>query len=113
MFHLGGRLSGSAVAEGLEVVDNWWRHLFGLSRSDPDYENKVVLADGHLFLCVYEMRPKKEVEAGSDIEVKLHIPSWRIGKTDAEISELLSSWFRNHGHDDLAARYEPDLASAL
>ncbi|KAI3316827.1 tryptophan dimethylallyltransferase-domain-containing protein [Xylariaceae sp. AK1471] len=113
MFHLGGRLSGPVVKEGLKAVDDLWCHLFGLSRSDPDYESKVVLGDGFLFLSVYEMRPTKGGEVGSNMEVKLHIPSWRIGKTDAEIGKLLSTWFKDHGHQDLAMRYQPDLAEAF
>lgn len=110
MFHLGGRLKGPIVSEGLKAVEDLWYHLFGLDKSDPDAEGKVLLPDGRKFLCVYEMRPTQE---GPDMEVKLHIPGWRLGKTDTEISELLSSWFKAHGHQDLATRYQPDLASAL
>ncbi|RWA08746.1 hypothetical protein EKO27_g6370 [Xylaria grammica] len=115
MFHLGGRLSGETIAAGLRSVHDLWCHLFNLDSTDPDSENVVALADGRLFLCVYEMRPTKggDVSGGVDMEVKLHIPGWRLGKSDTEMSEMMRSWFRSHGDREFAARYEPDLASAL
>ncbi|ORY71068.1 aromatic prenyltransferase [Pseudomassariella vexata] len=116
MFHLGGRLKGSAMVAGLKAVDDFWHHLFGLSRSDPDADDKVVLS-GHKCLLVYEMRPTSQegaaAEVSPDIEVKLHIPTWELGKTDTEIGALMSSWFQANGHPELAARYQPDLAATF
>ncbi|TIC99759.1 4-O-dimethylallyl-L-tyrosine synthase [Colletotrichum higginsianum] len=116
MFNLGGRLTGPATAKGLEAISDLWCLLFGLDRADPASEEKVVLPDGRKFLCVYEMRPTQEgqeSQAGPDIEVKLHIPGWHLGKTDEEVNGLLEKWFSDHGHDDLAARYRADLASTF
>jgi DMATS type aromatic prenyltransferase len=116
MFHLGGRLSGPATTAGLKAISDLWYLLFGLDSADPASDEKVVLPDGRKFLCVYEMRPTQEGEksqAGPDIEVKLHIPGWRLGKTDTQVSALLEKWFQDHGHNDLAARYRADLTSTL
>lgn len=113
MFSLGGRLTGPLVAKGLEAVAGLWYHLFDLDASDPNAESTVVWEDGRKFLCVYEMKPTPEGEAVTDMEVKLHLPGWRLGKTDQKVGERLSSWFEKHGHADLAARYQPDLASAF
>nr|UQE90685.1 prenyltransferase PT1 [Periconia sp.] len=114
MFHLGGRLSGTAITAGLQALDEFWHHLFGFSKSDPDAQHKMVMP-GHKCLFVFEMRPTQEGEqdATPDIEVKVHLPMWDIGKTDAEISELLASWFQAHGHRDLAERYQADLDAAF
>ena len=113
VFHLGGRLSGPAIAAGLKAVGDFWCHLFGLSNSDPDIDDKEVLAGGTRCVFVFEMRPTTEGQKGSDIEVKMHMPASWLGKTDAQVCEVLSTWFRNHGHPDLAVRYQPDLVSAL
>lgn len=113
VFHLGGRLSGPAIAAGLKAVGDFWCHLFGLSSSDPDIDDKEVLAAGTTCVFVFEMRPTTEGQKESNIEVKMHVPASWLGETDAQVCEVLSAWFQNHGHPDLAARYQPDLGSAL
>ena len=113
MFHLGGRLSGPAIAVGLKAVGDFWCHLFGLDSSDPEVDEKVVLTDGEKCLFVFELMPTPEGQEVSDMVVKMHIPAWRIGKTDEQIGGLLSTWFQSHGHDDFATRYQSDLASSL
>lgn len=113
MFCLGGRLTGPLAKEGLKAVSEFWYHIMGFDPSDAEAENRIVWPDGRKFLCVYEMKPTPSGEPVTDMEVKLHIPGWRLGKTDAEVGELLSDWFRQHGHPDLAERYLPDMASTL
>ncbi|MCJ1391940.1 hypothetical protein MMC18_004807 [Xylographa bjoerkii] len=112
-FHLGGRLSGPATKAGLKAVGDLWCHIFGLSSSDSDIDDKEVLPTGSRCVFVFEMRPTTEGQNGSDIEVKMHMPASWFGKTDAQACEVLADWFRTHGHPDLAARYQPDLISAL
>ncbi|KAI5918416.1 tryptophan dimethylallyltransferase-domain-containing protein [Camillea tinctor] len=115
MFHLGGRLTGPATTAGLAAISELWCLLFGLDPADPASEEKAVLPDGRKFLCVYEMRPTQEgqEDKGVDIEVKLHIPGWRLDKNDEQVSVLLEQWFRKHGHPELAARYRDDLAATF
>jgi DMATS type aromatic prenyltransferase len=113
MFSLGGRLSGQATAEGLAAVRELWCHLFGLDSSDPQAADVVVMSAGRQLLCVYEMRPAQGPRDAPDIEVKLHIPSWRMGKTDAELGARLAAWFDRHGAHELAARYLRDLELAF
>ena len=110
MYHLGGRLKGANIAASLKGISDFWYHLFGLDRSDPAAENKVCVGE-HKCIFVYEMRSTQCSEP--DIDVKFHIPMWQLGKTDRQISELLASWFENHGHPDLATRYKSDLDAAL
>lgn len=113
VFHLGGRLSEPAIGGGLKAVGEFWSHLFGLSSSDPDIDDKEVLAAESKCVFVFEMRPTTKGQKGSNIEVKMHMPASWLGKTDAQVCEVLSTWFQNHGHPDLAGRYQPDLVSAL
>lgn len=115
MFSLGGRLTGPLAREGLEAVSELWRHLFGFSsRAEADAgANTVVWEDGRKFLCVYEMRPTPPGEPVADMEVKLHLPGWRLGQTDAQLAQRLAAWFEKHGHASLAARYQTDLAATL
>jgi DMATS type aromatic prenyltransferase len=114
VFHLGGRISGPAMATGLKAVGDFWCHVFGLDSSDPDVHNKEVLsADGAKCVFVFEMRPAGGSQAQPEMEVKMHMPASWLGKTDAEICQVLSTWFQKHGHGDLASRYQPDLAFAL
>jgi DMATS type aromatic prenyltransferase len=116
MFQMGGRLTGPATKAGLKAISELWCLLFGLDITDPTSEHKAVLPDGRKFLAVYEMRPTQEGEdsqAEPDIEVKLHIPGWRLDKTDTQVCGLLEKWFRTHGHHELADRYQADLASTL
>ncbi|GAP88223.2 putative 7-dimethylallyltryptophan synthase [Rosellinia necatrix] len=119
MFHLGGRLRGPVVAECLAAIRDFWYHLFGLDSADPGADDKVVLG-GHGCVLVYEMRPTPlpladgaTAAVAPDIEVKLHIPVWELGKTDAEIGELMAAWFHAHGHPELAASYQSDLAATF
>lgn len=113
VFHLGGRLSGTDIAKGLKAVSDFWCHLFGLNNSGPDIDDKEVLAAGSRCFFVFEMRPTAEGQKEADIEVKWHMPASWLGQTDAQICEVLSTWFRNYGHSDLAVRYQRDLMSAL
>lgn len=113
VFHLGGRISGPDIAAGVKAVGDWWCHLFGLSSSDPDIDNKEVLPAGSRCIFTFEMRPTAKGQEAPDIEVKMHTPMTWLGQTDAQICDVLSTWFQKHGHPDLAARYQPDLISAL
>ena len=113
VYHLGGRLSDPAISGGLKAIADFWYHLFGLSSSDPSIDNKEVLPAGSKCVFVFEMRPTTEGQKGSNIEVKMHMPASWLGQTDAKVCEVLSTWFQNHGHPDLAVRYQPDLISTL
>ena len=113
VFHLGGRLSGPAIAAGLKAVSEFWCHLFGLSSADPDTEDKETMAAGTRCIFVFEMKPTTEGQKEPDIEVKMHMPASWLGETDAQVCEVLSTWFQKHGHPDLSVRYQRDLASAL
>lgn len=113
VFCLGGRLTGPVTAGGLKAVSDFWCHIFGLSSSDPDIGDKEVLPPESECVFGFEMRPTTESQIGSNMEVKMYFPGSWLGQTDAQICEVLSTWFRNHGHPDLAARYQPDLASTL
>ncbi|KAI3317770.1 aromatic prenyltransferase [Xylariaceae sp. AK1471] len=111
-FHAGGRITGSTTRGGLDAIKQFWCHRFGLDSSDPEIENKEVLEAGARTTFVYEMRPVPE-GGEANIEVKLHMPGSWLGETDAEISKVLSTWFRKHGHAALAERYEQDLQSTF
>jgi DMATS type aromatic prenyltransferase len=113
MFNLGGRLSGTATEEGLRAIEDFWCHLFGLDQNEPASADQVVLPDAAHFICVYEVRPTPGPGDAPNIEVKLHLPSWHMDKTDAERSELLSAWFERHGAHGLASRYKQDLELAF
>lgn len=110
MYTLGGRLKGANIAASLEGIRELWYHLFGLSSSDLSANDKVCV-DKMRCIFVYEMRSTHGSEP--ELDVKLHIPMWELGKSDGEISELMASWFESHGHPDLAARYKSDLNRAL
>ncbi|KAK8102048.1 dimethylallyl tryptophan synthase protein [Apiospora sp. TS-2023a] len=69
-----------------------------LNRTSVDTLNNPVAAEG---------------SQGPNMEVKLHIPAWLVGKTDAELGEMLSQWFKKHGHDMFSAKYLQDLEFAL
>lgn len=113
VFHLGGRLSGSDITAGLRAVGEFWGHVFDLRSSDPDIDEKEVLAAGSRCVFAFEMRPTAEAQKVADIQVKMHMPASWLGQTDAQICKVLSTWFQNHGHSDFAVRYQPDLISAL
>lgn len=113
MFHLGGRLSSSAIADGLKHIQEFWYHVFGPDSSEPGIDEKEVLSRESRCIFVYELRPTLEGSKEPEIEVKMHVPGNWLGRTDAQISEVLSDWFQKHGHSELAARYQSDLASAL
>lgn len=113
VFHLGGRLSGPTIEGGLKAVGEFWSHIFGLGSSDSDIDDKEILAGESKCVFVFEMRPTTKGQKGSNIEVKMHMPASWLGKTDAQVCEVLSTWFQNHGSPDLAGRYQPDLVSAL
>lgn len=110
MFNLGGRLTGPVIQAGLEAVRSFWGHLFG---PDALEEDKEVLPAGSRCVFVFEMRPVQDGQKETDLEVKMHMPGSWLGKTDVQASQVLSNWFQKHGHPDFAARYQPDLASAL
>ncbi|KAF2228552.1 aromatic prenyltransferase [Viridothelium virens] len=112
-FDLGGRISGPMTEAGLEAIEDFWFHRFGLYSSDPDLENKEVLDAGARAAFVYEMRPVAEGEKEANIEVKLHMPASWLGQTDEQICKVLSTWFQKCGHADLAERYERDLKSTF
>lgn len=111
-FSLGGRLTGSATEAGLEAIKSFWCHLFGLDPAAPDVM-KDVLPAGNRCSFVYEMRPSPPDRQDPNIEVKMHMPASWLGETDAEVSQVLSTWFQKHSSSDLAARYQSDLASTL
>ncbi|ETS75465.1 hypothetical protein PFICI_12409 [Pestalotiopsis fici W106-1] len=111
-FHLGGRISGSTIEGGLEAVRSFWCHRFSLNGSDSDVENREMLPPGSRCLFVYEMRPTQPGQKEPEIEVKMHMPGTWLGETDAEVCQVMSSWFQKHNHPDLAARYQTDMASA-
>lgn len=113
VFGLKGRLSGPDMAAGLKAVGDFWCHRFGLNSSDPDTDDKEVLAAGSRCIFVFEMRPAAEGQKRPDIEVKWHMPASWLGQTDVEVCEVLSTWFQKHSHSDLAERYQPDLKAAL
>ena len=113
IFNLGGRLSGPNSAKGLKAVGDFWCHIFGLSSSDSDLDDREVLPAGSRCFFVYEMRPTAEDQKEADIEVKWQMPASWVGQTDAQICEVLSTWFQKHGHSDFAARYQRDLMSVL
>lgn len=113
VFHLGGKLSGPAIAAGLKAVSEFWCHLFGLSISDQDVDDKEVPIAETRCVFVFEMRPGTNGQKGSDMEVKMHMPGSWFGKTDAQVCQVMSTWFQKHGHPDLAKRYQSDLALAL
>lgn len=110
MYHLGGRLKGAHIATSLEGIRELWYHLFGLEGSDPTANDKVCV-DKMKCVFVYEMRSTYGSEP--DLDVKLHIPMWQLGKSDGQLSEMMASWFESHGHLDFAARYKSDLNKAL
>ncbi|CAN8106532.1 unnamed protein product [Discula destructiva] len=111
MYHLGGRLKGPTVAAALKGISDFWYHLFGLDGSDPTSDDKICVAGEHKCIFVYEMRSTQGSEP--DLDVKFHIPMWQLGKTDAQLSDLLASWFESHGDHDLAGRYKSDLETAF
>ena len=113
VFSLGGRLFGPVIEACLSAVSAFWRHVFGLSSSEPCLDDKVVLDAGSRCVFVFEMRPKGKHQKEPDIEVKMHVPGSWLGKTDALVCDSLSAWFQSHGHPGLAARYQSDLVSAL
>lgn len=113
MISLGGRLSGTASEESVRAADSLWHHLFGLDATDPSSEERVVLPEMARFICVYEIRPTQNPDDAADIEVKLHMPGWHMGRTDTELSDLLSAWFKKHGSNDFAERYQRDMELAL
>lgn len=108
MFTLGGRLSGPIIEAGQKALSELWCHIFTLSTEDS--EDKEVLTDSPYCGFAFEM---KVARGDSMLEPKIYIPLWRLGKTDSQLCEKLSSWFKIHGHDDFAARYKQDLVSAL
>ncbi|KAL8942497.1 MAG: hypothetical protein Q9216_001641 [Gyalolechia sp. 2 TL-2023] len=110
MYNLGGRLKGSHIAASLEGIRDLWYHLFGLSGSDATAKDKVCV-DKMKCVFVYEMRSTHGSEP--DLDVKLHIPMWQLGKSDGELSEMMASWFESHGHPNFAARYQSDLNKAF
>ncbi|KAK7756872.1 hypothetical protein SLS62_000888 [Diatrype stigma] len=112
-FHLGGVLSGPTIEGSLKAIRSFWGHLFGVDSLDSNVENKEVLPAGSRCVFVYEMRPTTASQDGTDIEVKMHMPGAWFGPTDTRACEVLSTWFEKHGHSDLAARYQPDLAATL
>jgi DMATS type aromatic prenyltransferase len=113
MFHQRGRLSGPDIAASLEAISDFWRHSFGLRSSDSDIDETKNLAADIRCVFVFELRPATQGQNGSDMKVKIYIPPSWLGKTDAQVCEVLSTWFHNHGHPDPARRYQRDLASAL
>ncbi|KAL9622088.1 MAG: hypothetical protein Q9160_003587 [Pyrenula sp. 1 TL-2023] len=112
-FSLGGKLSSSTIKASLQAIEEFWCHLFGLSTSDADLEDKKILAVGNRCVFVFEMRPTTNGQHETDMEVKMHMPGSWLGQTDAQVCKVLSTWFQKHGHPDLAARYQSDLASTL
>ena len=110
MCNLGGRLKGAYIAASSEAIRELWYYLFGLSGSDLTANDKVCV-DKTKCVFVYEMRSTHGSEP--ELDVKLHIPMWQLGKSDGELSEMMESWFESHGHLDLAARYKFDLNKAL
>ncbi|KAJ8105787.1 hypothetical protein ONZ43_g7286 [Nemania bipapillata] len=112
MFCLGGRLASSTMAECLKAVEKWWWHVFDLSGGPADEDRKVLHGQAS---CVFafEMRPSSPGQENPDIEVKLHVPMWVLGKTDAQLSARLAEWFRIHNHAGFADRYLQDLEYAL
>jgi DMATS type aromatic prenyltransferase len=110
MYSLGGRLKGAHIAASLESIRKFWYHLFDLGGSGPTANDKVCV-NKMKCVFVYEMRSTHGSEP--DLDVKLHIPMWQLGKSDRQLSEMMASWFESHGHPDLAARYKSDLNKAL
>ncbi|KAK8037823.1 Indole prenyltransferase tdiB [Apiospora marii] len=115
MFTLGGRLAGGPnMAECLRQIDAWWSHVFGVSsETGPEGADKEVLPANPGCVFALEMFPSPEGSREPDMEVKLHIPAWLIGKTDAELGEMLARWFGDHGHGKFSARYLQDLEYAF
>lgn len=107
-FCLSGALSGSATDAGLGAIRSLWLHIFGAVAED-----KAVLPEGSRCAFVYEMRPTGSSNNGTGMEVKMHMPGRWFGQTDRKVNEVLAAWFQNHGHAQLSARYENDLALAL
>jgi DMATS type aromatic prenyltransferase len=110
MYHLCSRLKGAHIAASLEGIRELWYHLFGLDGSDPTANDKVCV-DKMKCVFVYEMRSTHGSEP--DLDVKLHLPMWQLGKSDGQLSEMMASWFESHGHPEFAARYKSDLNKAL
>jgi DMATS type aromatic prenyltransferase len=113
VFSLGGRLSGAAIEGGLEAVGDFWWYLFGLDGPHTDVEEKEVLPAGTRCVFVFEMRPGEEGQQVPNVEVKMHMPALWLGKTDTQVCDKLSSWFKNHGHHQLSGRYQRDLNLVL
>jgi tryptophan 7-dimethylallyltransferase len=109
MFCLGGRLSSPTIAGGIKAIEEWWYHIFELNGQADDQK---VLFDGLSCVFAFELRPTEEGQ-DPEIDVKLHVPVWVLGKTDAQISERLSAWFKTRNHDAFADRYLEDLEYAL
>ncbi|RYC64352.1 hypothetical protein CHU98_g1872 [Xylaria longipes] len=112
-FHLGGRLSGPHIEASLKAIEDFWYHIFGVSSSDSDLSEKEVLPSGSMCTFVFEMRPLREGQRELNMEVKMHMPASWVGNTDAKICEVMSAWFRKHGHPSLAARYGRDLVTTF
>ncbi|KAF7505274.1 hypothetical protein GJ744_001061 [Endocarpon pusillum] len=110
VYTLGGRLKGAHITASLEGIRELWYHLFGLSGSDQTSNDKVCI-DKMKCVFVYEMRSTHGSEP--DINVKIDIPMWQLGKSDGQLSEMMASWFERHGHPDFAARYKSDLNKAF
>ncbi|KAI1735258.1 aromatic prenyltransferase [Xylaria scruposa] len=113
MFHLGGRLTGRAIAEGLNSIEEFWRHVFDTDRSTTDIHDKQVLSKGSSCIFVYEMRPTPIDAQKSEIEVKWHMPASWLGTSDAQVCEVMAAWFRKRNHPELAERYLSDLTRAF
>ena len=111
MFQLGGRLSSPNMRECIKAIEAWWRHIFDLE--GPGADDKKVLFGQLCCVFAFEMRPTPQGQDDPDMEVKLHLPLWVLGKTDAQIGDRLGDWFRSHNHNGFSERYLRDLEYAL
>ncbi|KAK1758060.1 tryptophan dimethylallyltransferase-domain-containing protein [Echria macrotheca] len=84
-YTLGSQLSGQTVETGLKALSELWPILFRLE-DKRDMEHTEVLPNGSYCGFAIEMRAGQEVP-----EIKIHIPVRKIGGTDAQLCQSLST----------------------